>query len=97
MKIFHIVLPDAWQEAKDNPFYEAESLTTEGFIHCSFAHQLDAVLERYYKGVEKVVILEIDSEKLTSKYVEEPSTNDEIYPHIYGKIKRDAIVKVSER
>ncbi len=97
MKIFHIVLPDAWQKVRNDPFYEAESLETEGFIHCSFAHQLDAVLQRYYKGVESVLILEIDTEKLTSKYVEEPSTNDEIYPHIYGKINREAIVRSTER
>ncbi len=97
MKIFHIVIPDTWQKVQIDPFYEAESLATEGFIHCSFAHQLDTVLERYYRGVEKVVVLEIDSDKLTSKYVEEPSTNNEIYPHIYGKINRDAVVRTTER
>jgi uncharacterized protein (DUF952 family) len=97
MNIFHIVMPESWQKVQDHPFYEAESLATERFIHCSFAHQLDAVLERYYKGVEKVVILTIESDKLTSKYVEEPSTNNEIYPHIYGKINRSAIIEISER
>jgi uncharacterized protein (DUF952 family) len=95
MNIFHIVVPERW--APEDDFYEADSLATEGFIHCSFAGQLDGVLERYYSGVERVIILEIDPSKLTSKLVEEPSTNNEIYPHIYGPINIDAVVVIEEK
>ncbi len=97
MKIYHIVLPEVWQTFKDKELYEAESLTTEGFIHCSFTEQLEGVLERYYRGVERVLIMEIEPEKLTSKLINEPSTNDEVYPHIYGKINMDAIVEIEEK
>ena len=97
MLIYHIVLPETWEQVNDREFYEAESLETEGFIHCSFRDQLDQVLERYYSGVEKVLVLEIDTEKLISKLVVEPSTDDEDYPHIYGKINREAIVKAKLR
>ncbi len=97
MPIYHIVLPEVWEQFADKEFYEAESLRSEGFIHCSFAEQLEAVLERYYKGLDKVLILEIEPEKLTSKLIKEPSTNNEIYPHIYGKINRDAIVGIEEK
>ena len=97
MLIYHIVTPEVWEKFKAEDFYEAESLATEGFIHCSFAEQIEGVLERYYKGSGKVLILTIEPEKLTSKIVNEPSTNDEIYPHIYGKINRNAIVEIEER
>lgn len=97
MLIYHIVLPEVWEKFKKNDEYEAESLTTEGFIHCSFAEQLDGVLERYYKDAERVLILTLDTEKLISELVNEPSTNNEIYPHIYGKINKSAIVEVKER
>jgi uncharacterized protein (DUF952 family) len=96
MLIYHIVLPDEWA-AFDSDLYWAASLATEGFIHCSFADQLDAVLQRYYSGAEWVVVLEIESERLMSRMIKEPSTNNEIYPHIYGPINRDAIVSVVER
>ncbi len=92
MKIYHIVLSEVWEKFKDEKFYEAESLASEGFIHCSFADQLEAVLQRYYNDAEKVLILTIDTGKLTSKLVEEPSTNNEIYPHIYGKINLDSVI-----
>jgi uncharacterized protein (DUF952 family) len=97
MQIYHIVLPEVWEDFKNREFYRAESLETEGFIHCSFADQLDAVLERYYAGAEKVLILTVDAEKLKSKLVAEPSTDGEIYPHIYGEINREAIVEIKEK
>lgn len=97
MKIYHIVMPEVWEKFKDEDFYETESLRAENFIHCSYAEQLDAVLNRYYKDAEKVLIMEIETDKLTSKLVEEPSTNNEIYPHIYGEINCDAIVGIEER
>ncbi len=97
MIIYHIVLPETWAKFANENLYEAESLLTEGFIHCSFDNQIAGVLDRYYNGVKKVLILTIDSEKLTSKLVNEPSTANEIYPHIYGKINKDAIVEIEER
>lgn len=97
MLIYHIVLPEVWEKFKDRKFYEAESLHSEGFIHCSFAEQLEGVLQRYYKETEKILILTIETEKLGVKLVNEPSTNDEIYPHIYGKINAEAIVKTEKR
>ena len=97
MRIFHIVLAENWEKYKEKEFYEDESLRSEGFIHCSFANQLGDVLKRHYDGVEKVLILEIETEKLTSKLINEPSANDEIYPHIYGKINLHAIVRAEEK
>ncbi len=96
MIVYHIVLPEDWA-AFDTDLYRAKSLETEGFIHCSFAEQLDGVIERYYKGVPELVVLEIESDRLMSRLVKEPSTNDEIYPHIYGPINRAAIVGVRKK
>jgi uncharacterized protein (DUF952 family) len=91
MKIYHIVLPDKWNDFRGSS-YEHESLATEGFIHCSFEEQLEEVMKRYFRGFEAVTILEIDPAKLTSRLVVEPSTNGESYPHIYGPINLDSIV-----
>ncbi|MDQ3634290.1 MAG: DUF952 domain-containing protein [Acidobacteriota bacterium] len=97
MKIYHIVKPEVWEKFKDEELYEAESLATEGFIHCSFEGQLEGVLERYYKDADKVLIMEIETNDLFSKMVSEPSTNDELYPHIYGKINKNAIIAIREK
>lgn len=91
------MLPETWAKFADEELYEAESLTAEGFIHCSFENQIEAVLERYFSNVEKVIILHLETDLLTEKLVVEPSTNGELYPHIYGKINHKAIVKIDER
>ena len=97
MFIYHIVLPEVWEQFKSKPSYQPESLGSEGFIHCSYASQLEEVLNRYYRGVDKVLVLKIDTDKLLSKLVEEPSTNNEVYPHIYGRLNHTAVVDVRER
>lgn len=89
-------MPDIWA-AFDTNLYRAQSLETEGFIHCSFADQLDAVIKRYYANKREIVVLEIESDRLMSRVLNEPSTNNEIYPHIYGPINRDAIVATKHR
>jgi uncharacterized protein (DUF952 family) len=97
MFVYHIVLPEVWENFKDRASYTANSLAAEGFIHCSYASQLADVLNRYYSNAGKVLILKLDTSKLTSKLVEESSTNEEIYPHIYGPINLDAVVEVEEQ
>ena len=97
MLIYHIVIPETWEQFKNEPFYEAESLAIEGFIHCSYRNQLPEVLDRYYKDAKSVLILHLNPNLLTSELISEPSTNRETYPHIYGKINRPAIVHIEER
>jgi uncharacterized protein (DUF952 family) len=97
MLIYHIVLPEVWEKFRDKDEYEAESLKTEGFIHCSYKNQIDEVLQRYYKEAEKVIILHINPHFLKSELAAEPSTNCEIFPHIYGKINKSAIIETEEK
>ena len=97
MLIYHIVTPENRAKFKDATEYEAESLATEGFIHCSYRNQLDGVLERYYKDQPKVFVLHINPHLLTAELRPEPSTGGEIYPHVYGKINLNAVVEIEEK
>jgi uncharacterized protein (DUF952 family) len=93
--IYHVVTDANWQKALLQGFYEAESLVKEGFIHTSKAEQVAGVLERYYKEQNNLLLLHINEEKLTAslKYELAPSVNEE-FPHIYGRLNLDAVVKV---
>ena len=81
MLIYHVTLPANWEKYKGRPSYQTESLHTEGFIHCSYENQLEAVLKRYFASAVKVTILTIDTEKLKSKLVSETSTGGAAFPH----------------
>jgi uncharacterized protein (DUF952 family) len=96
MRVYHIVLTDVWT-GHQSEYYEADSLATEGFIHCSLAEQLEGVIERYYKNAGDITVLEIDPVKLSSQLVFEPSTGGESFPHVYGTINKSAIVGTERR
>lgn len=97
MIFYHTTTPEQWANYENEDFYAAPSLDTEGFIHASFAEQLDKTLQLHFKGIEKVWILTIDSELLTSKLVIESSRDGEQFPHIYGVLNKTAIVERVER
>jgi uncharacterized protein (DUF952 family) len=96
--IYHITTYDLYAKFIDEDFYEAPSLKTEGFIHCSTAKQLEATIQRYYKNEAIILILHLNEQKLTSplKYEMADSVQEE-FPHIYGAINKDAIDKMERR
>jgi len=93
--IYHVTTAAEWKAAQEKGAYEAASLKTEGFIHCSEEHQVAGVLERYFSDQEDLLKLVIDTSKLTSGYVQEwsPSVRD-TFPQIYGPINLDAVVDI---
>ena len=95
--IYHVTTKEAWNAAKKSGFYEAPSLPLEGFIHCSEAHQVPGVLQRFFKGKDNLLKLTIDTDKLKHalKYDLAPSLN-ETFPHIYGPLNVDAVTGEEE-
>ena len=95
--IYHITNKQHWQAAKEKGFFDEPSLQTEGFIHNSTAAQIPGVLERYYKGKTELLLMHIDETKLEAelKYELAPSVN-EMFPHVFGSINLNAVVKTTE-
>ena len=101
--IYHITSRSAWDEASQRGDYRAESLETEGFIHCSTDSQVLPVAEKFYMGQRGLLLLVIEPELLTSALKWEPPSGgspplgvpeDDLFPHIYGPINLDAVVQV---
>lgn len=99
--IYHITTPDAWAEAQASGQVVAESLTTEGFIHCSRQKQLLNVANRFFPGVTGLVVLGVDEEGVLPWLVNEgpaglsdPFAAD-VFPHVYGPIPVAAVKVVA--
>ncbi len=93
--IYHI-LPQAVYDALDNTQpYRADTLETEGFIHCTGAPGLLVmVANRFYRqGVGPFVLLCIDETGITSVVRWEESDGN-FFPHIYGPLDWDAVEQV---
>ena len=91
--IFHICRKEDWEAAQKAGVYTADSLESEGFIHCSKAEQVAGVANAFYKGMEGLVLLHIALDKLQVE-VRWEEAEGEVYPHIYGPVNLDAVVEV---
>jgi uncharacterized protein (DUF952 family) len=94
--IFHITTKTAWNLAQGLGQYSAPSLASEGFIHCSTSAQVVPVAERFYAGQRGLVLLVLDSQRIQPEVKYEPGTDkpDELFPHVYGPLNLDAVVRV---
>lgn len=95
--IYHITTKEQWKAAQKNGFFEESSLHTEGFIHNSTEAQIKGVLERYYKGKTDLLLMHIDESKLTAEFKYELAYSvNEMFPHVFGNINLDAVVKTTD-
>ncbi|MBN2616766.1 MAG: DUF952 domain-containing protein [Spirochaetales bacterium] len=95
--IYHLVNKSKWSKFKLAAFYTTNSLEREGYIHCSFEHQILKVANMFHHGETDLLILCIDSKKIESILkVEDLFGLNENYPHIYGQLPINAIEKVLE-
>ena len=98
-RILHICPRSDWDAGKAADAYTAASLETEGFIHGSAVEQVVETVNLYFKGQAGLKLLLIDPTLLSSsvKYESpagsggrDPSLR---FPHIYGTINLDAVLK----
>ena len=94
--IYHICIKKSWQEQSTSMDYVHDSLESEKFIHCSNEDQIEGVLNRYFTGINNLVILTIESNKVISPIKYEIAPIGEYFPHIYGPLNKDAIIEVKE-
>lgn len=96
--LLHIALPDEWSAAQIEGVYRMSTrgvtLDQEGFIHCSYPHQLVGVANRFYADVSELVLLRIDPDLVDAEIVVEPPVEGatELFPHIYGEVPVDTVI-----
>lgn len=95
--IIYSATHDEWDRIKDKKSFVSDDYDKEGFIHCCYPKQCTWVLNKHYKKDKSVLLLAIDPELLTGRLVvEDTSGRGEGFPHVYGEINRDSVVKVIE-
>jgi uncharacterized protein (DUF952 family) len=93
--VFHIAWPEAWDAALRTGEYRADSLATEGFIHCSTAGQWPRVLAARFGGVPRLMLLEIDLDRAGVEVRwENLEGGTELFPHLYGPLAVAAVRSV---
>ena len=64
--ILHICRRSAWDEAQVRGNYRAESLLSEGFIHCPTPAQVVGTANLLFRRQTGLVMLVIDGDRLTA-------------------------------
>lgn len=93
--ILHITSREAWAAAQAAGTYAADSLASEGFIHCSEPRQIAWVADQRFRGRQDLVLLHIDPTRLGCEVVyENLEGGRDLFPHVYGAIPLTAVVAV---
>ena len=95
--IYHLAFRDDWETGLTAGEYRAPSLAEEGFIHASGDEaQTLRVAARLFAGRTDLLVLDVDTALLGegSPVIREPARSGEIYPHIYGPIVLNAVVRI---
>jgi uncharacterized protein (DUF952 family) len=103
--ILHITRREDWETlalskaevAVTTPPYRANSLATDGFIHCSTKEQVLKPANEMFHNQTGLVLLVIDPAKVQAEIVyEDCYESGQEFPHIYGPLNLDAVVQVVE-
>ena len=100
----HLTTKQAWEDSLKVGTYslstKGKSLEEVGFIHGSFANQVEEVAGFVFAGsTEELVVLHLNIDKLESHDIVvrvEEASNGKSYPHIYGAIPCELVDRVSE-
>ena len=99
----HLTTKRAWEDALKVGTYslstKGKTLEEVGFIHGSFADQVEEVAGFVFAGsTEELVVLHLDIDMLESNGIQvrvEKASNGKSYPHIYGAVPCELVDRVS--
>ncbi|MCB0968746.1 MAG: DUF952 domain-containing protein [Ilumatobacter sp.] len=95
--IYHLALPADWASAVSGDPYpwstRGVTFEQEGFVHCSFTHQMVGVANRFYGDLDELVVLHVDRAAFDGAFRLEPPADgvDEHFPHLYRPITTNAV------
>jgi uncharacterized protein (DUF952 family) len=92
--IYKICPAEDWSAIRQSGHYDGSADDKrDGFIHFSGKSQLAGTLARHYAGREGLVLLAVDAAALGEALRWEVSRGGEKFPHLFGPLEKDAVVK----
>lgn len=96
--IFHVCRADEWEAARVVGHYGGSSQDkADGFIHFSALDQVRASVAKHRAGQDGLVLLQVDPARLDVADLKwEPSRGGALFPHLYGDLPVDAVVRADD-
>src|SRR6478609_8082735 len=84
-----------WREAKRaGVFRGSEADRRDNFIHFSTAAQVAETAAKHFAGQSDLLLISVDAGRLGSALKWEPSRGGALFPHLYGALTPDAVIRV---
>jgi uncharacterized protein (DUF952 family) len=97
--LVHLCSNEEWRLAQASGEHRPDSLVANGFVHLSSAEQVHLPANRLYAGRTDLVLLRIDTTRLTAPVRWEPGVATDpdamLFPHLYGALPVDAVINVT--
>lgn len=92
--IYHICRATEWNDARAAGVYRGSSQdAADGFIHFSTVGQVRESAAKHRAGQRDLVLLTVDSARLGAALKWEPARNGALFPHLYGDLPIDAVLR----
>jgi uncharacterized protein (DUF952 family) len=90
--IYKICSEALWREAERVGVFAGAAIDLEdGYIHFSTAAQAPETAARHFGGQGDLVLVAIDAGALGDGLRWEPSRGGDLFPHLYGALRLDAV------
>ncbi|HKH97233.1 MAG TPA: DUF952 domain-containing protein [Beijerinckiaceae bacterium] len=90
--IYKICSEALWREAERAGVFAGAAIDLEdGYIHFSTAAQAPETAARHFAGQGELVLVAVAAEALGDSLRWEPSRGGDLFPHLYGPLRLDAV------
>lgn len=91
--VYKLLTQDEWDIFEmEKIFNGSEADLRDGFIHLSYAHQVQGTAEKHFAGRGMLQLLALDSQAFGEALRDETSRGGMLFPHLYRAIQRSDVI-----
>lgn len=88
MMIYKLFLPDEWAALHTRGETPGAPIdVADGYVHFSTAAQVAETAEKYFAGIEGLMLLAVDPARIEADLKWEPSRGGALFPHLYRALR----------
>ena len=90
--IYKICETALWREAERKSVFTGAPIDIDdGYIHFSTADQAVETAAKHFAGIDNLLLVAVDADALGPGLKWEPSRGGDLFPHLYGALRLDAV------
>lgn len=91
--VYKICPAESWREAAAEGMFRGSRIDLDdGFIHFSTGSQVAETAARHFAGIDDLMLVAVDTERLGAALRWEPARSGDLFPHLYEPLTVDSVV-----